>query len=66
MKKDALKTLRTKNIEELTSLYHQANDKLSHMRFDLRAGKTANIKDLRALKKEIAVILTLIKQQKTA
>ncbi len=38
-------------------------EKLSKLQFDLRSGKTSNIKDIRLIKKEIAVILTIIKNK---
>ena len=62
MKQDALKTLRSKTIDELHAMRRAAQEKLSQMRFDLRAGKTANLKEMRATKKEIAIIATLINQ----
>lgn len=54
----------SKTTDELYILRRAAQEKLSQMRFDLRAGKTANIKDLRATKKEIAIISTIISQRK--
>jgi ribosomal protein L29 len=64
MKKDVQKTIMSKTTDELYVLRRAAQEKLSQMRFDLRAGKTANIKDLRATKKEIAIISTIISQRK--
>ena len=64
MKKDAQKTITSKTTDELHVLRRAAQEKLSQMRFDLRAGKTANLKELRAAKKEIAVISTIISQRK--
>ncbi|MFA6495323.1 MAG: 50S ribosomal protein L29 [Candidatus Paceibacterota bacterium] len=64
MKKDAQKTLLAKTTEELHALQRAAQEKFSQMRFDLRAGKTANLKDLRAAKKETAIISTIISQRK--
>jgi ribosomal protein L29 len=64
MKKDVQKTIMSKTTDELYILRRAAQEKLSQMRFDLRAGKTANIKDLRATKKEIAIISTIISQRK--
>ncbi len=64
MKKDAQKTIISKTTDELHILRRAAQEKLSQMRFDLRAGKTANLKDLRAAKKEIAFISTIISQRK--
>jgi ribosomal protein L29 len=63
MKKDKIKELRAKSLEELHSLYPSLKEKLELLRFDLKSGKTAVIKEIRELKKEIAVILTLIKEK---
>ena len=64
MKQDIKKILKAKTADELSAMVRSANEKISQMKFDLRAGKTANIKDLRAAKKERAVALTLINQKK--
>lgn len=62
MKKDKIKELRAKNIEELAPLSVLTKEKLEHLKFDLKSGKTAAIKEIRNLKKEIAVILTVLKE----
>ena len=62
MKKDKLKELRARDIEELKSSADTIKEKLERLQFDLKSGKTAAIKDIRNMKKEIAVILTLIKE----
>ena len=62
MKKDKLKELRARDVEELKSSADTIKEKLERLQFDLKSGKTAAIKDIRNMKKEIAVILTLIKE----
>jgi ribosomal protein L29 len=62
MKKDKLKELRARDVEELKSSTDTLKEKLERLQFDLKSGKTAAIKDIRNMKKEIAVILTLIKE----
>jgi ribosomal protein L29 len=62
MKKDKVKELRVKTAEELNLLSASVKEKLEHLRFDLKSGKTAAIKEIRGLKKEIAVILTIVKE----
>lgn len=62
MKKDKMKELRAKNAEELHSLMVSLKEKLEHLKFDLKSGKTAAIKEIRNLKKEVAVILTIVKE----
>jgi ribosomal protein L29 len=37
--------------------------KLKQLRFDLVAGKVKNVREIRKIKKEIARILTLLKQE---
>jgi ribosomal protein L29 len=63
MKKDRIKELRAKTVDELLSLSTSLKEKLERLNFDLKSGKTAVIKEIRSLKKEIAVILTLIKEK---
>ncbi len=62
MKKDKVKELRVKSADELKLLSESIKEKLEHLKFDLKSGKTAAIKDIRSLKKEIAVILTIVKE----
>jgi ribosomal protein L29 len=65
MKKDKLKELRARDVEELKSSADTLKEKLERLQFDLKSGKTAAIKDIRNMRKEIAVILTLIKEHGT-
>jgi ribosomal protein L29 len=62
MKRDKLKELRARDLEELKSSADTLKEKLERLQFDLKSGKTAAIRDIRNMKKEIAVILTLIKE----
>jgi ribosomal protein L29 len=62
MKKDKIKELRARTAEELKSSAEMLKEKLERLKFDLKSGKTAAIKEIRSLKKEIAVMLTLIKE----
>ncbi len=39
-------------------------EKLKQLRFDLAAGKVKNVREIRKIKKEVARILTLLKQSK--
>lgn len=54
--------LRQKSKEALQRLLEDDKDKLRQLRFNLAAGKVKNVKGIRNTKKEIARILTLIKQ----
>lgn len=56
--------LRNKSEEELHSLLQQEREKLRQLRFDLVAGKVKNIREIRAIKKDIARILTVINEKR--
>lgn len=57
--------MKTKGIAELTESLAAEREKLSKLQFDLSVGKVKNIREIREIKKSIARLLTLIKQQKT-
>jgi large subunit ribosomal protein L29 len=63
-----VKELRKKNPKELKKIEANLREKLRALRFDLGAGKVKNVKEMKAIKKEIAQILTILKEnaQKTA
>lgn len=54
------KELREKTIGELKDLLEEIKEKFRVLRFDLASGKVKNIRDIRATKKDIARILTII------
>ncbi len=54
--------LRKKPKEELQKILEDDREKLRQLRFDLSAGKVKNVREIRNIKKEIAQILTLLKQ----
>ncbi|MFA6136136.1 MAG: 50S ribosomal protein L29 [Candidatus Paceibacterota bacterium] len=62
MKSDKIKELRGKTKEELEILVKGLKENLASAIFDLKSGKTANIKQIKDLKKEIAIIFTIIKE----
>ncbi len=53
--------LRKKSKGELQKILEDNRDKLRQLRFSLSAGKVKNVKEIRNLKKEIARIMTLLK-----
>jgi len=57
--------LRQKNKSELTHSLQEYKDKVRALRFDLASGKIKNVREIRKIKKDIARILTLLKEQKT-
>ena len=56
-----IKELRTKPKEELQKTLIDDKEKLRQLNFDLSAGKVKNVREVRKIKKEIARILTLVK-----
>jgi ribosomal protein L29 len=61
MKKKETAELKTKPLAELEKFVKDSKEKLRVMKFDLAAGKVKNVKDLRALKKDIARALTFMR-----
>jgi len=57
------KKLREKSISELQKLLVDHQEKLLKARFDLASGKLKNVREIQKLKKEIARILTILKQK---
>ena len=53
--------LRQKSKKELEIFLKEEREKLRQLRFDLAAGKVKNVKGVRKIRKEIARILTLLK-----
>ena len=56
--------LRQKTKSELEALVRDSREKLRQLYFDLSAGKVKNVREIRRMKKEIARILTLIRNIK--
>lgn len=56
-----IKELRQKPKEELQKTLIDDKEKLRQLNFDLSAGKVKNVREVRKIKKEIARILTLVK-----
>lgn len=56
--------LRKKPKTELQRMLSSSQEKLRKLRFDLASGKVKNIREIRALRKEIAQILTILKEKK--
>ncbi|PIR02071.1 MAG: 50S ribosomal protein L29 [Candidatus Nealsonbacteria bacterium CG_4_9_14_0_2_um_filter_37_38] len=54
--------LRPKPKTELQSLLSEKRERLRSLRFDLASGKVKNVREIRLIKKDIAKILTLLKQ----
>jgi large subunit ribosomal protein L29 len=60
---DKTKDLRQKSNEELNQLLSESQKKLRELRFNLASGKVKNVRSVRALKKDIARILTILNEK---
>lgn len=65
MKRNDFIQLKTKPVAELRKLLGESRDRLWSLRIDLRAGKVKNVKEIKKIKKDIARVLTLLRQQPT-
>jgi ribosomal protein L29 len=52
----------SKNKQELERNFKEIREKLRQLRFDLAAGKVKNVREVRKNKKEVARILTALRQ----
>jgi len=59
-----IQELRRKSNKELEETLFGLRDKLCELKFNLGGGKVKNIKEIRQTKKEIARIMTLLKERK--
>ena len=57
-----IKELRQISTEELKKMMKDDREKLRQFRFDLATGKVKNIREIRQVRKDIAKIMTLLKQ----
>ncbi|MBA7611185.1 50S ribosomal protein L29 [subsurface metagenome] len=55
--------LRPKNKKELTKMLTDSKERLRTLKFDLASGKVKNVRLIRGLKKDIARILTILKEK---
>ena len=55
--------LRTKNKKELAKMLVDNKERLRTLKFDLASGKVKNVRAIRELKKDIARILTILKEK---
>jgi large subunit ribosomal protein L29 len=53
--------LRQKSKLELQKIFQESREKLRQLRFDLSSGKVKNVREIRMIKKDIARILTLLR-----
>ncbi len=57
--------LRQKSKEELSRILREKKEKLCQLNFDLSSGKVKNVREVRLVKKDIARILTILKNLKS-
>jgi large subunit ribosomal protein L29 len=58
-----IKELRQKSIDELKNIVFEKREKLRQLRFDLAAGKVKNVREIRKIRRDIARILTVLKEK---
>ena len=58
-----IKELRQKNKKELSDLLNENKDKLGRLKFDLSSKKLKNVNQIKEIKKDIARILTILKEE---
>jgi len=63
MKTRELQALKNKVSAELEKDLVSFRERLGQLQFDLAAGKVKNIKEIKAVKKAIATILTVLKER---
>lgn len=64
MKRDELKSLRTKTQEELIKLAAEKRQGLAKLGAELSLGKHKNVKVVKNLRKELAKVLTILSEKK--
>lgn len=56
-----IRDLRQKSKEELSKLLSEKQNRLLSLRFDVSGGRAKSIKEVKEVKKDIAVIFTLLR-----
>jgi len=62
MKRRKIEELKTKPVAELQKLLKEGRERLRVLKFDLAAGKVKDENELHGLRKDLARILTFLKQ----
>lgn len=55
--------IREKTDQELQKILKELREKLMRLRFDMASGKVKNIREIRFIKKDIARILTILRER---
>ena len=61
-----IKEIKQKSEKDLQRDLIEIREKLRALKFDLSAGKVKNVREIRAIKKDIAKILTVLNSKKHA
>lgn len=64
MKKDVLQNLKGKSASDLSKELQSAQDSLWQLRADVQGGKVKNLKEMRKMRKTIAVVKTIMAENK--
>lgn len=62
-KKDKIKDFKKMNKKELIRVLNDYREKLRQLRFDHVAGKVKNVREIIEIKKDIARVLTFLKEK---
>jgi ribosomal protein L29 len=62
-RQDSLKALQGRSGADLLKLAHEKRDRLHGLVTDLAAGKVKNVREIKGIKKEIARILTFLRNE---
>jgi len=62
--KEELKAIKTKSETELNKLLFASREKLRDLRFKVSQNQLKNIREARAIKKKIAMIMTIIREKR--
>jgi large subunit ribosomal protein L29 len=65
-RKEKLMEFKKMNKGELQRVLQEKREKLRQLRFDLAAGKVKNVREIRETRKDIARLLTLLKEKESA
>lgn len=59
-----IRELRQKTEEELKKFLSESRDRFRVLKFDLASGKVKNVREIRAVRKDISRTITILKEKK--
>lgn len=62
MKKKDIQQLKNKPVADLANQLKEMRDRLWQLKIDLAAGKVKNVREIRATRKDVARVMTIIKE----